>query len=125
MKPQIQTLYVYLDCSQSDTPKFLGQLYREELRGLPKYAVEFDKQWLKDHANIRLSADLENFAGRQYVQREADMFGWFSDAMPDRSGRTLRNRREQLNDQKQNRKPDTLTAFDLLSGGDHYLRIGG
>lgn len=125
MKPQTQTLYVYLDCSLSDTPQFLGQLYREVLRGVPKYAFEFDKQWLKDHANIRLSADLENFSGRQYVPRDADMFGCFSDAMPDRWGRLLMNRREQLDAQKQNRPPKTLTAFDLLSGVDDYSRIGG
>ena len=125
MKPQTQTLYVYLDCSLSDTPQFLGQLYREVLRGVPKYAFEFDKQWLKDHTNIRLSADLENFSGRQYVPRDADMFGCFSDAMPDRWGRLLMNRREQLDAQKQNRSPKTLTAFDLLSGVDDYSRIGG
>ena len=125
MKPQTQTLYVYLDCSLSDTPQFLGQLYREVLRGVPKYAFEFDKQWLKDHANIRFSADLENFSGRQYVPRDADMFGCFSDAMPDRWGRLLLNRREQLDAQKQNRPPKTLTAFDLLSEVDDYSRIGG
>ena len=125
MKSPNQTLYVYLDCSLSDSPQFLGQLYREVLRGVPKYAFEFDKQWLKDHANIRLSADLENFSGRQYVPRGADMFGCFSDAMPDRWGRLLMNRREQLDAQKQNRQPKTLTAFDLLSGVDDYSRIGG
>ena len=125
MKSPNQTLCVYLDCSLSDAPQFLGQLYREVLRGVPKYAFEFDKQWLKDHANIRLSADLENFSGRQYVPRGADMFGCFSDAMPDRWGRLLMNRREQLDAQKQNRQPKTLTAFDLLSGVDDYSRIGG
>ena len=53
------------------------------------------------------------------------MFGCFSDAMPDRWGRLLMNRREQLDAQKQNRQPKTLTAFDLLSGVDDYSRIGG
>ena len=125
MKSPNQTLCVYLDCSLSDSPQFLGQLYREVLRGVPKYAFEFDKQWLKNHANIRLSADLENFSGRQYVPRGTDMFGCFSDAMPDRWGRLLMNRREQLDAQKQNRQPKTLTAFDLLSGVDDYSRIGG
>lgn len=82
MKSPNQTLCVYLDCSLSDSPQFLGQLYREVLRGVPKYAFEFDKQWLKNHANIRLSADLGNFSGRQDVPGEADMFVCFSDAMP-------------------------------------------
>ena len=56
----------------------------------------FDDSWLKRYGNLFLSADLNNYPGTQYTQPGSDLFGCFSDALPDRWGRTLLNRREQI-----------------------------
>lgn len=57
MNNSSETIHVYLDCDWMDVPQFVGCLYREVLRGTAKYAFEFDREWLKKHANVKLSAD--------------------------------------------------------------------
>lgn len=42
-----------------------------------------------------INADLNNYKGLQYTQPNNDIFGCFSNALPDRWGSTLLNRREQ------------------------------
>lgn len=51
---------------------------------------------LKKHGDLFLSDDLNNYQGQQYTQSEKDIFGCFSDALPDHWGRTLLLRREQI-----------------------------
>ena len=55
----------------------------------------------------------------------SDIFGCFSDALPDRWGRTLLNRREQILAQEEKRPLRRLTSFDYLLGIDDYSRMGG
>ena len=111
-----ETLWIYLDCDWVGAPVLVGRLFRETLRGAPKYAFEFDESWLVKYSGIRLSADLENYVGRQFLTTGAEIFGCFSDAMPDRWGRVLLERREQILAQREKRPPKTLTAFDMLCG---------
>ena len=120
-----ETLWIYLDCDWVGAPVLVGRLFRETLRGAPKYAFEFDESWLVKYSGIRLSADLENYVGRQFLTTGAEIFGCFSDAMPDRWGRVLLERREQILAQREKRPPKTLTAFDMLCGLDDSLRMGG
>ena len=120
-----ETLWIYLDCDWADVPVLVGRLFRETLRGAPKYSFEFEQSWLEKYAGVRLSADLENYAGRQFLTTGSEIFGCFSDAMPDRWGRVLLERREQMSAEKEGRSPRTLTAFDMLCGLDDGLRLGG
>lgn len=124
MTSKAEILWVYLDCGWLPSAALIGRLYREMLRGAPKYAFEFDRQWLASHSGIRLSADLENFPGRQFQKPGAEIFGCFSDAMPDRWGRLLLKRREAVFAQREERTQKTLTAFDMLCGLDDLLRMG-
>ena len=68
--------------------------------------------------------DLNNYPGQQYTQPGKDIFGCFSDALPDRWGRTLLLRREQLAAMEEKRPVRRLSSFDFLTGIDDFSRMG-
>lgn len=105
--------------------ELIGELSYESLRGSDSYGFKYDDNWLKKHGNLFLSDDLNNYPGQQYTQPEKDIFGCFSDALPDRWGRTLLNRREQVLANEENRLVRRLTSFDYLKGIDDASRMGG
>ena len=72
-----------------------------------------------------LSEDLNNYPGMQYTQPGKDIFGCFSDALPDRWGRTLLLRREQIAALEEGRPVRRLSSFDFLTGIDDFSRMGG
>lgn len=61
----------------------------------------------------------------QYTLPGNDIFGCFADALPDRWGRTLLKRREQLQAEEEKRAPRNLSSFDYLVGIDDFSRMGG
>lgn len=65
-----------------------------------------------------MSDDLNNYPGQQYTQPGKDIFGCFSDALPDRWGRTLLLRREQLAAMEEKRPVRRLSSFDFLTGDE-------
>lgn len=75
--------------------------------------------------DLFLSADINNYPGQQYTQPNRDIFGCFSDALPDRWGRLLLNRREQILATEEQRPVRKLSSFDYLMGIDDYSRMGG
>ena len=118
-------LMVLADFDWLDKPEVMGELCYEKLRGSDSYAFRFSNDWLKHHADIKLSEDINNYPGMQYTQPGSDIFGCFSDALPDRWGRTLLKRREQLLAEEEGRAPRNLSSFDYLMGIDDFSRMGG
>ncbi len=118
------TLFVYLDCDWLGGPVLMGRLYGETLRGATKVAFEFDRLWLRRFPNLQISADLQAFPGRQYVQDNKEIFAFLTDSMPDRWGRILLNRREQVQAKRENRHPKALGALDQIIGIDDVTRVG-
>ena len=92
----MKTLYVYADFDWLDEPMLVGELGYESLRGSDSYSFKYDNDWLRQYGSLFLSADINNYPGQQYTQPDRDIFGCFSDALPDRWGRLLLNRREQI-----------------------------
>lgn len=92
----MKTLYVYADFDWLKEVELIGELSYESLRGSDSYCFTFSDEWLKKHADLFFSDDLNNYLGQQYTQPEKDIFGCFSDALPDRWGRMLLLRREQI-----------------------------
>lgn len=121
----MERLLVFADFDWLDKPELVGELYYEKLRGSESYAFRFDDNWLKFHAGIKLSEDINNYPGLQYTQPGNDIFGCFSDALPDRWGRTLLKRREQIQASEEKRAVRNLSSFDYLMGIDDYSRMGG
>lgn len=88
----MQRLLVYADFDWLDEPTLVGELGYESLRGSDSYSFNFDRDWLGRFGNLYFSADLNNYLGIQYTAQGGDIFGCFSDALPDRWGRLLLNR---------------------------------
>ena len=121
----MERLLVFADFDWLDKPELVGELCYEKLRGSESYAFRFDDNWLKFHAGIKLSEDINNYPGLQYTQPGNDIFGCFSDALPDRWGRTLLKRREQIQASEEKRAVRNLSSFDYLMGIDDFFRMGG
>lgn len=103
----------------------VGELGYESLRGSDSYSFKFDDDWLRHHGSLFLSADLNNYPGPQYTQPGRDIFGCFCDALPNRWGRLLLNRREQILASEEKRPIRKLSSFDYLVGIDDFSRMGG
>jgi serine/threonine-protein kinase HipA len=121
----MKTLYVYADFDWLAEPMLVGELGYESLRGSDSYAFKFDNNWLRQFGSLFLSADINNYPGQQYTQPGHDIFGCFSDALPDRWGRLLLNRREQILATEERRPIRRLSSFDYLIGIDDFSRMGG
>jgi len=121
----MKKLLVYADFDWLKEIELIGELSYESLRGSDSYAFQFNDEWLKRYGNLFISADLNNYKGLQYTQLEKDIFGCFSDALPDRWGRTLLNRREQILATEEKRPVRRLSSFDYLLGIDDSSRMGG
>ena len=121
----MKTLYVYADFDWLAEPMLVGELGYESLRGSDSYAFKFDNNWLRQFGSLFLSADINNYPGQQYTQPGRDIFGCFSDALPDRWGRLLLNRREQILATEERRPIRRLSSFDYLIGIDDFSRMDG
>lgn len=121
----MRKLYVYADFDWLKEIEFVGELGYELLRGSDSYCFTYDKEWLKRHVDLILSDDLNNYPGQQHTLPGKDIFGCFSDALPDRWGRTLLLRREQIMASEEGRPVRRLSSFDFLTGIDDASRMGG
>lgn len=121
----MRKLYVYADFDWLKEIELIGELGYESLRGSDSYSFSFDDEWLKKHGDLFLSENLNNYSGMQYTQPGKDIFGCFSDVLPDRWGRTLLLRREQIAASEENRPVRRLSSFDFLTGIDDFSRMGG
>lgn len=120
----MRTLLVYADFDWLPAPTLIGELGYESLRGTDSYSFRFSEEWLQAHGGLYLSADLNNYPGIQYTASDRDIFACFSDALPDRWGRTLLLRREQILAREEKRPLRRLSSFDYLLGIDDYARMG-
>ena len=120
----MKKLYVYADFDWLKEMELIGELGYESLRGADSYSFTFNNEWLRQHSDLFLSDDLNNYPGQQYTQPNKDIFGCFSDALPDRWGRTLLLRREQLAAMEEKRPVRRLSSFDFLTGIDDFSRMG-
>ena len=121
----MKKLYVYADFDWLKDIELVGELGYESLRGSDSYSFRFTDSWMKKYNAINLSEDINNYPGIQYTQPNKDIFGCFADALPDRWGRTLLLRREQILAQDENRPIRRLSSFDFLTGIDDFSRMGG
>lgn len=121
----MKKLYVYADFDWLKEMELIGELGYESIRGSDSYCFAFSREWLAQHGDLFLSDDLNNYPGRQYTQSGKDIFGCFSDVLPDRWGRTLLLRREQIEAAQEKRPIRRLSSFDFLTGIDDFSRMGG
>ncbi len=118
----MERLQVYADFDWLDAPVLVGTLSHEMLRGTPSYGFSFNAEWLRSHRSILLSGDLMNFSGDQY--KSGEVFSCFGDAMPDRWGKRLIDKRERIKAEQEKRIPKTFTDYDYLTQLDDFSRMG-
>ena len=115
-------IQVNIEANCSPKAELVGTLGYDRIRGNAAYQWEFDAQWLRAHRHIRLSGDLQNAGGPQYCSDR--LFGFLQDAMPDRWGRRLIDKRERLVAAQDGRLARHLTDIDYLTQIDDTTRLG-
>lgn len=120
----MKKILVYADFDWFADVELVGELTMDSIRGGETYGFKFDNDWLRRHSDIILGYDLNNYVGMQFTAPGKDIFGCFSDSLPDRWGRTLVLRREQVMAAEENRPVRRLCAMDYLIGIDDASRMG-
>ena len=100
----------------------VGTLGSDVIRGNATYQWNNADTWLHSHRGLCLSADLQNVEGPQYASGR--LFGFLQDAMPDRWGRRLIDKRERLLAAKEGRPVRHMTDMDYLTQIDDTTRMG-
>ena len=80
--------------------------------------------WLKRPAAFTFDPDLALVTGPQYPAPDRTNFGMLLDSSPDRWGRILMQKRENLRARQQARKARSLTEWDFLLGVHDETRLG-
>lgn len=114
---------IYADWIESENQ--IGTLYVSSMRGKNIYSFEYTENWLYNFSHIMLDPDLYNTKGRQFVPADKKIWGFLSDCLPDRWGRKLLKRKEEILAIKENRDARDLTELDFLIGVNDESRMGG
>lgn len=116
--------YIQIDMDAKSLPQAMpvGALGYDMIRGNTAYQWEYDARWLHDHRSIQLSGDLLNTGGSQYGTGR--LFCFLQDAMPDRWGRRLIDKRERILAMREGRPVRHLTDIDYLTQIDDTTRMG-
>ena len=116
-------IYVFADF-QPFQNELIGTIYVSTTRGKEFYSFEYEQSWLEKGYMI-LDPDLRLYKGRQYVNDDKNIFGVFADTCPDRWGKKLMKRREELRAKKLKERPRKLLESDFLLGVYDEARMGG
>lgn len=111
---------VYMDAVQG--PERVGVLGYMQQRGNATYSFEYATEWLSKHPDFCLSGELQPYGGKQYATNGG--FGFIADALPDRWGRRLIDKREQQAAKREQRLQRAFTDFDYLLQLDDATRMG-
>lgn len=100
----------------------IGELQYERIKGTSSYRFLYDEHFLNTFPWMRISADLGNYPGIQSAQR--DIFSFLGDALPDRWGRALIDKRENIQAKAESRVPRAFDDFGYLIHVDDETRMG-
>ena len=116
------TIEIFGDFHFLEKETRIGTLQYERLKGFASYRFCYDDAFLAKYGNTILSADIGNFAGWQSTQ--AGIFSFLGDAMPDRWGKALIDKRERMLAAKLERPARTYDDFGYLVNVDDTTRMG-
>lgn len=119
-------LEVWLHDTTLATESLVGELARERKRGHEAVRFTYSVNWLEpsQHKAFDLAPDLQRTPGPHFPAADHDLPGVFSDATPDRWGRTLLDRREIAEARREARAPRRLSEWDYLAGVNDATRLG-
>jgi serine/threonine-protein kinase HipA len=124
MSGRQRTVQVYVDVDGTGGPTLMGTLHAQSAGREEVFSFEYALEWLRDEAAFAFDPDLQLLEGAQYPAQSRSNFGIFLDSSPDRWGRLLMQRRENLRAKQEERKPRRLTDWDYLLGVHDETRLG-
>jgi serine/threonine-protein kinase HipA len=120
----IDTVEVYLDADQMTEPNLMGTLHCQLSGRGELFSFRYDKAWIARAEAFAFDPDLALSEGHQYPSADRSNFGIFTDSSPDRWGRVLMQRKENLRARHEGVRPRTLTERDFLLGVHDETRLG-
>lgn len=124
MTPRRDIVEVCIDLERFGGPVAMGNLRRQSGRSGEVFSFEYEPSWLARSGNVDLDPDLTLAAGPQYPPANRPSFGIFLDSSPDRWGRVLMQRRENLRARQEGRRARGLSEWDFLLGAHDETRLG-
>ncbi|MEA2668497.1 MAG: serine/threonine-protein kinase HipA [Chloroflexota bacterium] len=112
---------VHLDAPELGPRRIVGTLGRERSGSKSVISFAYTLEWIGDRRSFPLDPSLPLYEGEQYP---STLPGLFTDAAPDRWGRTLLERREALAARRESRKQRHLDDWDFLVGVNDETRMG-
>lgn len=122
--PGLDTVEVCIDLERFGHPVLMGRLHRQQSGAGEIFSFEYDRTWLEQPEVFSFDPDLALAAGHQYPAAQRTNFGIFLDSAPDRWGRVLMQRRENVRARQEKRKPRALAEWDFLLGVHDETRLG-
>jgi serine/threonine-protein kinase HipA len=102
----------------------VGQLYAHRRRGTESATFQYDPGYLARPGAYAVDPMLPLSSGAFQTPVDLGLFNSFRDSSPDRWGRRLRDRQEQLRAEEVDQVPRKLTELDYLLGTRDDLRQG-
>jgi len=124
MTRRLDTVAVYADLKRSDKPVLMGSLRCQTSRTGDIFSFEYEPAWLQKAEAFTFDPDLALVIGPQYPAYGRANFGIFLDSSPDRWGRVLMQRRENMRARLDGRRARSLTDWDFLLGVHDETRLG-
>jgi len=123
-KSERKNIYVYADWIGVNSPKLMGVLSVDIVRGVEVFSFAYDENWLAEGHAQELDPELQMYSGDQYLSEGKSNFGVFTDSCPDRWGRILMKRREAILARQDKKTPKKLYESDFLLGVYDGNRMG-
>ena len=120
----LDLVHAHIDLERYEQPVPIGALHRQQGGAGELFSFEYDRTWLERPEVFAFDPDLALAAGHQYPAADRKSFGIFLDSSPDRWGRVLMQRRENIRARQEKRKPRVLTEWDFLLGVHDETRLG-
>ena len=120
----LETVSVYADLEQFGAPAQMGSLRRQKSRTEDIFYFEYEPTWLHRREAFSFDPDLALVNGPQYSGAGRPNFGIFLDSSPDRWGRVLMQRRENIRARREGRRARSLSEWDSLLGVHDETRLG-
>lgn len=119
-----KSIWVYADWLATQSPKLVGRLEVDLVRGSEVYRFAYATTWLDSPLAVQIDPELQLFSGDQF-NNDARNFRVFLDSCPDRWGRLLMQRREAVVARQEGRRLAKLNESDYLLGVHDTFRMGG
>jgi serine/threonine-protein kinase HipA len=124
MSGRQKSVQVYVDAEGPGGPALMGILHAQSSGRQEVFSFEYAPEWLASEAAFAFDPDLQLLEGAQYPAQSRSNFGIFLDSAPDRWGRLLMQRRENLRARQEERAARRLTEWDYLLGVHDETRLG-